>query len=394
VLGHHGGGGQLGAGGPGALGVRDQRPLGLVVAEVDQPAAQRHPVPAELRHPVRLPGHQLQALRCQFDTVQLPGQGGRQRRYGGQPGRLLALVPDGDRRGHRGGAGPNAKVRHRGQPTGLGEIQPQHRAVRSKIMTAVSQPGPDDGVAVPVHGGGPAVGQGQHLDQRPRPDRLPPMPGPLHGAQRRRSVLLDVDHDPERLIAERQGLHPTRLGSDRPGRPDHGPENGRPGRREICGCRRSARATLARVLPRITATAYLTPLREGGSLPAIMEADDLGTYVVKFTGAGQGVKALVAEIVVAELARRIGLRTPELALIEVSKKIARTEPDQEVQHLVAASAGTNLAVDFLPGAIGYDRGILAVDPEVASAVVWLDAWTANVDRSARNTNLLIWHGDL
>jgi len=148
------------------------------------------------------------------------------------------------------------------------------------------------------------------------------------------------------------------------------------------------------VLPRITATAYLTPLREGGSLPAIMEADDLGTYVVKFTGAGQGVKALVAEIVVAELARRIGLRTPELALIEVSKKIARTEPDQEVQHLVAASAGTNLAVDFLPGAIGYDRGILAVDPEVASAVVWLDAWTANVDRSARNTNLLIWHGDL
>lgn len=148
-----------------------------------------------------------------------------------------------------------------------------------------------------------------------------------------------------------------------------------------------------RVLPRITATAYLTPLREGGSLPAIMEADDLGTYVVKFSGAGQGIKALVAEIIVAGLARRADLRTPELALIEVAAEIGRTEPDDEVQRVIAASVGTKLAVDYLPGSIGYDRGF-PVDRSVASALVWLDAWTANVDRSARNTNLLVWHREL
>lgn len=147
------------------------------------------------------------------------------------------------------------------------------------------------------------------------------------------------------------------------------------------------------MLPRISATAYLTPLREGGSLPAIMEADDLGTYVVKFTGAGQGVKALVAEIIVAGLARRAGLRTPDLALIEVAAEIGRTEPDHEVQQLITASVGTNLAVDFLPGSIGYDRGF-PVDRETASTLVWLDAWTANVDRSYRNTNLLVWHREL
>ena len=109
------------------------------------------------------------------------------------------------------------------------------------------------------------------------------------------------------------------------------------------------------MLPRIAATAYLTPLREGGSLPALVEADDLGTYVVKFTGAGQGPKALVAEIVVGELGRALGIRVPELALIEVDAEIGRREPDEEVQELVAASAGLNLAVDFLPGSVGYDR---------------------------------------
>lgn len=147
------------------------------------------------------------------------------------------------------------------------------------------------------------------------------------------------------------------------------------------------------MLPRIAATAYLTPLREGGSLPALMEADDLGTYVVKFTGAGQGPKALVAEIVVGELARAVGISVPELALVEVDAEIGRREPDEEVQELVTASAGLNLAVDFLPGSVGYDRGF-EVDREEAARIVWLDAFVANVDRSARNTNLLIWHKTL
>ncbi|MFC7620840.1 HipA family kinase [Microlunatus sp. GCM10028923] len=147
------------------------------------------------------------------------------------------------------------------------------------------------------------------------------------------------------------------------------------------------------MLPRITATAYLTPLREGGSLPAIMEADDLGTYVVKFTGAGQGIKALVAEIIVAGLARRADLHTPDLALIDVAAEVGRTEPDEEIQQLIKASVGVNLAVDYLPGSVGYDRNF-DVDGQTASTLVWLDAWTANVDRSLRNTNLLVWHRQL
>jgi hypothetical protein len=144
------------------------------------------------------------------------------------------------------------------------------------------------------------------------------------------------------------------------------------------------------VLPRISATAYLTPLREGGSLPGLMEADDLGTYVVKFTGAGQGPKALVAEIVVGELGRALGVAIPDLALVDVHPEIGRREPDEEVQELVTGSAGLNLGIDFLPGAVGYDR-TFAVPREEASRVLWLDGFVANVDRSARNTNLLIWH---
>jgi hypothetical protein len=147
------------------------------------------------------------------------------------------------------------------------------------------------------------------------------------------------------------------------------------------------------VLPHITATAYLTPLREGGSLPGIVEADDLGTYVVKFTGAGQGPKALVAEIIVGELGRALGVLVPDLALIEVNAEIGRREPDEEVQELLVASAGVNLAVDFLPGSVGYDRAF-EVDRRDAARIVWLDALVANVDRSARNTNLLIWHRNL
>jgi hypothetical protein len=144
------------------------------------------------------------------------------------------------------------------------------------------------------------------------------------------------------------------------------------------------------VLPTISATAYLTPLREGGSLPGLMEADDLGTYVVKFTGAGQGPKTLVAEIVVGELGRLLGVPVPRLALIEVDAEIGHREPDEEVQELVVTSAGINLAIDFLPGAVGYDRSF-DVPRVMASRVLWLDAYVANVDRSARNTNLLIWH---
>jgi hypothetical protein len=140
----------------------------------------------------------------------------------------------------------------------------------------------------------------------------------------------------------------------------------------------------------ISATAYLTPLREGGSLPGLMEADDLGTYVVKFTGAGQGPKTLVAEIVVGELGRLVGVPIPRLALIEVDAEIGRREPDEEVQELVVSSAGINLAIDFLPGSVGYDRSF-AVPGDAAARLLWLDAFVANVDRSVRNTNLLIWH---
>ena len=143
----------------------------------------------------------------------------------------------------------------------------------------------------------------------------------------------------------------------------------------------------------VSATRYVAPLREGGSLPGIVEADDLGTYVCKFRGAGQGPKVLVAEIVVGELARRLGIATPELVAVELDAAIGRYEADEEVQDLLTASIGLNLGVDFLPGSFGYDAGYTP-DPEVAAKVIWLDALTANVDRSWRNPNLLIWHGDL
>ena len=145
------------------------------------------------------------------------------------------------------------------------------------------------------------------------------------------------------------------------------------------------------MLEHVTATRYVVPLREGGSLPGVVEADDLGTYVVKFRGAGQGLKVLVAEVIVGELARRLGLDVPRLATISLPDAIARYEADEEVQDLLNASPGTNLAVDLLPGALGWD-GSHSVDPGVAAAVVWLDALTANVDRTWTNPNLLLWHG--
>jgi hypothetical protein len=145
------------------------------------------------------------------------------------------------------------------------------------------------------------------------------------------------------------------------------------------------------MLESTTVTRYVTPLREGGSLPGLVEAEDFGTYVVKFHGAGQGPKALVAEVVVGELARRLGILVPDLKTIELDEAIGRREPDAEVQHLLVSSAGTNLAVDFLPGALGYDGTSFKPDAQLAASILWLDALVANVDRSWRNPNLLVWH---
>jgi HipA-like protein len=147
------------------------------------------------------------------------------------------------------------------------------------------------------------------------------------------------------------------------------------------------------VLRTVTATRYVTPLREGGSLPALVEADDDGLYVLKFRGAGQGPKALAAEIVSGELARGLGLPVPELVLVNLDAELARAEPDPEIQDLINASVGVNLGVDFLPGALPYTPS-QPPDPELAAAVVWLDALVENVDRTPRNPNLLRWHGNL
>jgi hypothetical protein len=145
-------------------------------------------------------------------------------------------------------------------------------------------------------------------------------------------------------------------------------------------------------LAQVSATRYLTPLREGGSLPGLMEADDLGTYVVKFTGAGQGRKVLVAEVICAGLAAVAGLPVPRLVTVELDSAMAATEPDPEIQDLLRASAGTNLGVDFLPGSLDFDPGAFVMDPALAGRVVWFDALTGNVDRSWHNPNLLYWHG--
>ena len=138
-------------------------------------------------------------------------------------------------------------------------------------------------------------------------------------------------------------------------------------------------------------TRYVTPLREGGSLPAIVEADDDGLYVLKFRGAGQGPRALIAELLAGGLARACGLPIPEMVFAELDAELARTEPDPEIHALILDSAGLNFALDYLPGAVTYDPVAMKVDADLASRVVWFDAFVSNVDRTPRNTNILLWH---
>ena len=145
------------------------------------------------------------------------------------------------------------------------------------------------------------------------------------------------------------------------------------------------------MLEQIQAIRYVTPLRDGGSLPGIVEADDDGTYVLKLRGAGQGLKVLVAEVIVREIGRAIGLRVPEMRAVTLDARIAKYEADEEVQDLLTASIGLNLGVDFLPGSFGYDGSTPPV-PREAAMILWLDAFTANIDRTWANQNLLVWHG--
>ena len=141
----------------------------------------------------------------------------------------------------------------------------------------------------------------------------------------------------------------------------------------------------------VTASRYVTPLREGGSLPAIIEADDDGLYVLKFRGAGQGPKALIAELLAGEIGRAAGLPVPEIVFVELPAELARTEPDDEIHSLIDASAGLNIALDYLPGSVTFDPLVFVPDAELASAIVWFDAFVCNVDRTVRNVNMLIWH---
>lgn len=149
------------------------------------------------------------------------------------------------------------------------------------------------------------------------------------------------------------------------------------------------------VIRRVAATRYVTPLREGGSLPAVVEADDDGMYVAKFRGAGHGEKALVAELVAGEIGRALGLLVPEIVFIDFDPRLAVAEPDGEIRDLLGRSSGLNLALDFLPGALGFDPADRFVpSPELCASVVWFDSVVTNPDRDARNANLLVWHGRL
>lgn len=144
----------------------------------------------------------------------------------------------------------------------------------------------------------------------------------------------------------------------------------------------------------VNVTRYITPLREGGSLPAIAEADDGFMYVIKFRGAGQGVKSLIAELIAGELARSLGLKVPEIVFANLDEAFGRTEPDEEIQDLLKASVGLNLALHYLTGAFTFDPAVTRIDAKLASSIVWLDALITNVDRTARNTNMLSWRNEL
>ena len=147
-------------------------------------------------------------------------------------------------------------------------------------------------------------------------------------------------------------------------------------------------------LRKVNIVRYVTPLREGGSLPAITEADDGFLYVLKFRGAGQGPKALIAELIGGEIARAAGLKVPEIVFANLDEGFGRTEPDEEIQDLLKASTGLNLALHYLSGAITFDPVITKVDPWLASQIVWLDCLLTNVDRTPRNTNMLTWNKEL
>jgi hypothetical protein len=144
----------------------------------------------------------------------------------------------------------------------------------------------------------------------------------------------------------------------------------------------------------VNAARYVTPLREGGSLPAIVEADDEGMYVLKFRGAGQGTRALIAELIAGEIARAAGLPVPELVFVLLDPEIAKTEPDPEIQDLIRSSGGLNLGLDYLPGSVMFDPVAEKPDSDLASRIVWFDAYVTNVDRTARNANMLMWHRKL
>ncbi|WP_439882213.1 HipA family kinase [Pontibacter sp. MBLB2868] len=144
----------------------------------------------------------------------------------------------------------------------------------------------------------------------------------------------------------------------------------------------------------VEVTRYVTPLREGGSLPALVEADDEFLYVLKFRGAGQGLKALIAELISGEIARTLGFKVPELVFATLDEAFGRTEPDEEIQDLLRASEGLNLALHYLSGAITFDALVTTVDARLASQIVWLDCLITNVDRTPRNTNMLMWHKEL
>ncbi|HMG87263.1 MAG TPA: HipA family kinase [Terracidiphilus sp.] len=149
------------------------------------------------------------------------------------------------------------------------------------------------------------------------------------------------------------------------------------------------------MLRTVNATRYVVPLREGGSLPAIVEADDLGLYVVKFRGAGQGILALIAELLAGEIGRALGLRVPEIVFMEIDEALGRNEPDYEIRQLLKASSGVNLALDYLPGSTMFDPAARDTAPaDEASMMVWFDGYTQNIDRTARNANLLVWHRKL